>query len=67
MELLCQLSGFLFRGVSHIFKTSSAIPKVYQKEQILVCPYCENEKSEEALGCCGESSAHFEWVDVEEE
>jgi hypothetical protein len=26
-----------------------------------------SEKSEDEAGCCGESSAHFEWIDDEEE
>ena len=30
------------------------------EDTVLVCPYCMNEVSEEAFGCCGESSAHFE-------
>jgi hypothetical protein len=30
------------------------------EDEILVCPYCGTGVSEESLGCCGESSAHFE-------
>lgn len=29
-------------------------------EEILVCPYCMDEKSVNDSGCCGESSAHFQ-------
>jgi hypothetical protein len=28
--------------------------------KILVCPYCESERSQDDTGCCGESSAHYE-------
>lgn len=28
--------------------------------EILVCPYCMDEVSQDEIGCCGESSAHFE-------
>jgi len=35
---------------------------------VLVCPYCMNEKSDEAGGCCGEASTHFcKAVDTEDE
>lgn len=38
------------------------------EEKVLVCPYCMDEKSFEAIGCCGESSAHFaEAVEVDGE
>jgi hypothetical protein len=30
--------------------------------KVLACPYCGDAKSFEALGCCGESNAHFEEV-----
>ena len=26
----------------------------------LVCPYCMSEVSQDDMGCCGESSCHFE-------
>lgn len=29
-------------------------------EEITVCPYCMETRSQESLGCCGESSCHFE-------
>jgi hypothetical protein len=28
--------------------------------KILVCPYCGDERSQDDMGCCGESSAHYE-------
>ena len=34
------------------------------KEEILVCPYCMTEPADDALGCCGESSAHFAYAIV---
>jgi len=30
----------------------------------LICPYCTNNVSEDDSGCCHESSAHFEEVEV---
>lgn len=27
---------------------------------VTVCPYCMTKVSADSLGCCGESSAHFE-------
>lgn len=30
------------------------------QDEILVCPYCMNEKNCESMGCCGESDCHFE-------
>ena len=33
---------------------------VDQVETITVCPYCVSERDEFGVGCCGESSAHFE-------
>lgn len=30
------------------------------EDELLVCPYCMTEVSIDDLGCCGESSAHFE-------
>ena len=30
----------------------------------LICPYCTNDVHEDDSGCCGESSAHFEEVEV---
>lgn len=39
--------------------------KVSQIEtEILVCPYCMSEVSQNKMGCCGESSAHFEMAYV---
>lgn len=29
-------------------------------DEVLVCPYCMNERTYENRGCCGESSTHFE-------
>lgn len=29
---------------------------------MLICPYCENIKRDDERGCCGESSAHFQYV-----
>ena len=29
-------------------------------QEILVCPYCMNPVSDMLVGCCGESSGHFE-------
>lgn len=34
-------------------------PEMIQNE-ILACPYCMSEVSQDDTGCCGESSAHFE-------
>ena len=34
---------------------------------ILICPYCGDEKGFDDMECCGESSAHFEEVEVEDE
>jgi hypothetical protein len=28
--------------------------------EILMCPYCGSEVSQDDTGCCGESSGHFE-------
>jgi len=28
--------------------------------ELLVCPYCMSEVSQDDIGCCGESSCHFE-------
>lgn len=33
----------------------------------LICPYCGDEKSGDEIGCCGESRAHFEEVEEENE
>jgi len=30
------------------------------EDTVLVCPYCMNEVYQDAIGCCGESSCHFE-------
>jgi hypothetical protein len=30
--------------------------------KVLACPYCGDAKHFDSLGCCGESSAHFEEV-----
>jgi len=30
------------------------------EDEVLVCPYCMGEVSSDVLGCCGESSTHFE-------
>lgn len=30
------------------------------EDESLFCPYCGDEVSYSSLGCCGESSAHFE-------
>lgn len=35
--------------------------------RILICPYCGDEKNRDELGCCGESSAHFEWIESDAE
>lgn len=37
-----------------------------EPDLILVCPFCMEEKTGRELGCCGESSAHFELVEAEE-
>ena len=29
-------------------------------DEVLVCPYCMSDVSSDQMGCCGESSAHFE-------
>ena len=28
--------------------------------ELLVCPYCMGEVTQDDTGCCGESSAHFD-------
>lgn len=35
-------------------------------DKVTICPYCGCQPSSEALGCCGESSAHFETAYVDE-
>jgi len=34
----------------------------YETEEITICPYCGDGPKGNDLGCCGESSAHFETV-----
>ena len=34
------------------------------KMKQLICPYCTNNVHEDDSGCCGESSAHFQTVDI---
>ena len=36
------------------------ITKDMIEDKYTVCPYCMSQVSSEKLGCCGESSAHFE-------
>ena len=30
-----------------------------EKETILICPYCGEQKNGNEMGCCGESRDHF--------
>jgi len=32
---------------------------------ILICPYCLTHKAEDAPGCCDESSAHFQEIELD--
>lgn len=32
------------------------------EETVIICPYCDSEKSGEEIGCCGESRAHFQRI-----
>jgi hypothetical protein len=41
-------------------------PVERETEIMLICPYCGDRKSENELGCCGESSAHFEEIETYE-
>lgn len=36
------------------------VKEIAIEDELLVCPYCMTEVSIDGLGCCGESSAHFE-------
>jgi hypothetical protein len=51
--------GFLL-GAYLILDAREKRDKRALEEIVLVCPYCMNEVSDETLGHCGESSAHFE-------
>lgn len=37
------------------------INDLIETEELLVCPYCGDEKSGDELSCCGESNQHFEY------
>ena len=45
--------------------TAEDKPCVKCCDTITICPYCGSEIRGDRLGCCGESSAHFEkhWYD----
>ena len=57
---MVQKISIILNGIRWLNMRRIKLKRSMIQNEILVCPYCMDEKSQDDTGCCHETSAHFE-------
>lgn len=60
------MSDQIILPIGNMNKQLNKIERYFK--DITICPYCGSEKSSWSIGCCGESSCHYQtvWIETDE-